>query len=210
MIIGGAAAGAAHLTRKGRGDSAEDDFQARNRAALEEGISRAFGKVERNETDNTRLTNNIVVQECLKVIDAKVKPLGYDFRHEAGATQDGAGGEDLPERALKDGKPGGGGGHSFPDVLFRDGDKIVAINSATESSPGKYIGREIRSFDKLVQNVGEWVAKIIGKKRADEDEEDFRARAKQVCNEAFDEFLQKELEKLQNEQNIKDMEPPSP
>lgn len=101
----------------------------------------------------------------------------------------------MPERALKDGEKGGGGGHSFPDVLYMDGEKIVAINSATESRPGEYIRREVKSFDRLMQNVGEWVAKITGKKRPDESEDDYRARARQICEEAFGDFLNKELGK---------------
>lgn len=199
----------------GKAATQPDDVLATSRAALDEGVREAFGKVERNESENTRLTNRILVQECLKVIKAKMEPRNHYFEHFAGATQDGDIGPDLPEQALKDGVFAGGGGHSFPDVLFRDQKgNLVAINSATESAPGKYIGREIRSFDKLLKNLGRWVAKITGKKRPDEDEEQFRARASQVCDEAFDEFLQRELERVDKEQKAKAEEesvrPPSP
>src|SRR3546814_5714250 len=71
----------------------------------------------------------------------------------------------------------------FPyTTLFRS-----AINTATESSPGRYIKWERNSFDRLVYNMGNYVAKIIGKKREDESEDEYGARAEQVCRDAFDE-----------------------
>src|SRR3546814_19749228 len=77
---------------------------------------------------------------------------------------------------------------SFPDILFEDNaGNQVAINTATESSPGRYIKWERNSFDRLVYNMGNYVAKIIGKKREDESEDEYGARAEQVCRDAFDE-----------------------
>jgi peptidoglycan hydrolase-like protein with peptidoglycan-binding domain len=174
-----------------------DDFLAQNRIALLDGIRNVFGDIaERHETDNTRLSSNIIVQECNEVIRENV-PL-QNFKHIAGASEGGEGKKELSEKAVKGRKlERGGGGHSFPDVLFLDKEtnKVVAINSATESSPGKYIRREVKSFDRLMQNVGEWVAKITGKKRPDESEDDYRKRARQVCEEAFEGFLNQALEK---------------
>src|SRR3546814_1822169 len=72
--------------------------------------------------------------------------------------------------------------------LFEDNaGNQVAINTATESSPGRYIKWERNSFDRLVYNMGNYVAKIIGKKREDESEDEYGARAEQVCRDAFDE-----------------------
>jgi hypothetical protein len=148
------------------------------------------------------------VQECNKVIEKRAELQG--FKHKAGASEQGKGEVEIPEKAIKNGKLEGGGDHSFPDVLYMDGDKIVASNSATESAPGRYIGREVRSFNKLLTNVGEYVAKITGKKRPEEDEEEYRSRAREICEEAFDEFLQKELERVQKERQTQEVEPPSP
>jgi hypothetical protein len=40
--------------------------------------------------------------------------------------------------------------------------------------------------------MGRWVAAITGKKRPDEDIEEYRERARQTCEDAFGEHLAKE------------------
>lgn len=163
--------------------------------ALESGIQDIFGTtVERHETENTKLSSDIIVEECNKLIGENIRLHG--FEHIAGASKDG---EEFPEKAVKDKKLGGGGGHSFPDVLYqRAKEELVGINSATESSPGRYIGRESSSFERLVENIGKWAAAMTGKKRKDEDLEDYRKRARAVCEEAFGKFHENEDRKAKN------------
>jgi hypothetical protein len=175
------------------------DLLAEGTRGLESGIQEIFGKpVERHETDNTRLSSNIIVQECNEVIKENARLKG--FEHFAGASDDGKGVKERGEKAMKNGKLGGGGKHSFPDVLYKRGleeanPELVGINSATESSPGNYIRRENASFKDLVTNMGKWAAAITGKKRKDESLEDYRKRARAVCEEAFGKFLENENEK---------------
>ncbi len=159
--------------------------------AIESGIQDIFGTtVERHETENSRLSSNIIVKACNEVIERNIRLHGFD--HVAGASESGEGVTEKSEASLKDGiKNKGGGGHSFPDVLYENGEWRVAINSATESAPGQYIGREVRSFAKLLTNIGQGVAKIIGKKRPDEDIREYEKRASQVCEDAFAEVLEK-------------------
>ena len=171
-----------------------DDFLAQNRIALHEGIRNVFGDItERRESDNTRLSSDIIVKECNDVIRKNV-PLG-NFTHVAGASEDGEGrAHEMGEWAVKDeALRKGGGGHSFPDILYMDEKTgaVVAINSATESAPGKYTPREVNSFDRLVKNLGEAVAEITGKKRPDESLEDYTRRARAVCEEAFRRHVEK-------------------
>lgn len=187
-----------------------DRLLADGRRALWNGVQEIFGTtVTRNETDNTRLSSNIIVQECEKVIAANTSLKG--FRHEAGASVDGKGVQEKAEIAIKNGvRNAGGGGHSFPDVLYVDDlGRMVAINSATEYGPGHYIGREVRSFAKLVKNMGRWVASITGKKRPDESIDDYRERARGVCEDSFGKLLKKELENSE-EQAAANAEPQSP
>lgn len=175
------------------------DLLAWGTRALESGIQEIFGKpLERHETDNTRLSSKTIVEECNKLIEEDIRLNG--FEHIAGAWKDG---KEFPEKAVKDKELGGGGGHSFPDVLYKRGpDKpnpeLVGINSATESSPGNYIRRENKSFDQLARNIGKWAAAITGKKRKDENLEDYRKRARAVCEEAFGKFLENENGKPKN------------
>lgn len=168
------------------------DLLAWGTRAIQAGIRDIFDTtVERHETDNTRLSSNVIVQACNEVIGENIRL--YGFEHVAGASLDGKGEKEVSEAAMKDGAMNkGGGGHSFPDVLYKRGEELVGINSATESAPGRYIGREVRSFAKLVENMGRWVAAITGKKRPDEDIEEYRERARQVCEEAFGKHLAKE------------------
>ncbi|WP_290813689.1 hypothetical protein [Ferrovibrio sp.] len=133
----------------------------------------------------------------------------HGFKHVAGASLDGKGENELAEAAMKDGIINkGGGGHSFPDILYKRGEELVGINSATESAPGRYIGREVRSFAKLVENMGRWVAAITGKKRPDEDIDEYRQRARQVCEDAFGKHLAKD--DAESEQQVDNSNPASP
>lgn len=168
------------------------DLLAEGTRALESGIQDVFGTtVERHETENTRLSSNIIVKECNALIEQDVRLNG--FKHIAGASVDGEGIDELSEMAIKDEElQKGGGGHSFPDILYERAGELVGINSATEAAPGHYIGREVKSFAKLVENMGRWVASMTGKKRPDEDIEDYRRRARQVCEDAFGKFLKRE------------------
>jgi len=180
------------------------DLLAEGTRALESGIRDIFGTtVERHETENTRLSSNIIVEQCNEVIGEDIRLHG--FEHIAGASKDG---REFPEKALKDGEFEGGGGHSFPDILYQRGSELVGINSATESAPGHYIGREVSGFAKLVKNMGQWVAGITGKKRPDEDIEDYRKRARAACEETFAKLLEKRNPKL--DQASENPEPASP
>lgn len=166
------------------------NFHAQNRAMLDKGVLDAWGgPLERNESDNTRLSSNIVVKECLKVIKADAELVNAGFEHIAGASEMGEGKQEKEEKGFRNRDTKSfGKGSSFPDILFKDATgNMVAINTATESSPGRYIKWERGSFDRLVYNMGKHVAKIIGKKRRDESEDEYSARAEQVCRDAFDE-----------------------
>ena len=177
----------------GSGASADPQvqaFHAQNRAMLDKGVVDAWGgAARRNENDNTRLSSNIVVQQCLKVIAVDTELAKAGFEHIAGASEKGAGEKEKKEMSIRNSRlRRGGKGRSLPDILFRDkAGNLVGINTATESSPGRYVKWERGSFDRLLYNMGHHVAKIIGKKRQDETEDEYGARAEQVCRDAFDE-----------------------
>ena len=185
------------------------NFVSQNRASLELGITQGFGKVERHESENTKQSGIVLRDECLKAFAAR----GLEgFEHIAGGMEkDNV--REKPEKAVKDGElERGGGGHSFPDFIFSDGKVHIAFNTATKSG-GEFIPREIRSFETLVKNLGQWVAEIIDKKPEGESWDDYRKRAEAVCHKGIDKMLEKEREKLQQEdqqQSEPSESPPSP
>lgn len=165
--------------------------------ALAEGIAGGFGKVERHETENTRLSSKILREECMKYLRSLELPDGVAREHVAGAVDDK--GKEFGEKAMKDGAFQGGGGHSFADLLLRIGKTYLGFNSATERADDVWTSREFSAFQKLLHNIGDGVAKITGKKRDGETEEEYRERAREVCREGIDQALAKELERLQKE-----------
>jgi len=195
------------LYKAGRllGDFPEDARQAFHdkftREALADGIASVFGEpLERRESANTKKSADIMMKKCEEVLKLHIRPLGFDFQHTAGGSVEGNGKEEVPEKAIKNGIIGrGGGGHNFPDLLYIDETNrlVVGFNIATEKGPGKYITREVSSFTSLARNMAGWVAKITGKKRKDESDEEYGHRVYDTCLEGFGEAIRDKLAKAE-------------
>lgn len=190
----GAAAGKRHEVQELK------DFVAQSRISLELGITEGFGRVERRESENTTESGRVVRDACLDALATRGLTA---FKHVAGGRELTEDGRDIEkaEWTVKDGMfHSAGGGHSLPDLVFSDGKVFFAINTATESG-SQLIPREISSFDRLLKNLGRWVAGIISKKGANESWEDYKKRADDVCNETIDRMLQKEREEASKPQD---------
>lgn len=182
------------------------DFVSNNSVSLELGITQGFGKVERHETENTTESGRAVRDACLKALAARGLK---EFEHVAGGREQEDESVEKREWTVKDGKfHSAGGGHSLPDLIFSDGKVFFAVNTATESG-GKFIAREITSFDRLLKNLGKWTAEIISKKRDNETWDDYRKRADELCNQGIDNMLENERRKAQNPQDGQQQPEPS-
>ncbi len=138
-----------------------------NNPGLEETLRDAIGKPLENSRGDatTQRGNDIVVDECSKVIKAEFPELGDHLQHRGGATQDGEGVEKLKEEVLNgpDNKWRGG---SRPDVTFQFGDnpnERYRINTTTMRGD-RMTSREQASFENLNRNLGNdlasWVPNI--------------------------------------------------
>lgn len=150
----------------------------------------------------TQYGNKIVAQECMKVAHEYSKKI----EHIGGATPNGQGGKDLPEKYYRNidtptGKDGRKGS-SFADLTFglmEDGEKKSAedhkpkrtanINTASEKRPGEYTKWENSSHARLAKNIGHGISAMMPKFRFGDDEEEYRKRANDICRKVFEKLI---------------------
>jgi len=132
----------------------------------------------------TQKGNDIVVDECTKVIKAEFPELGDHLEHVGGATENGLREEKIAEEVIKG--PGDKWlGGSRPDVTLQFGDEKnerYRINTATMRGE-RMTSREQASFDNLKRNLGNDLASWVPKLRPGMDEDEYRARVRDACRD---------------------------
>lgn len=131
----------------------------------------------------TQRGNDIVVDECTKVIKAEFPELGDHLKHIGGATKEGIGAKKVAEEVLKDATTREWKGGSRPDVTFQfgnDEDARYRINT-TSMRGDRMTSRELASFENLKRNLGNDLASWMPKLRPGMDEREYRAQVREAC-----------------------------
>jgi hypothetical protein len=138
---------------------------------------------------DTQRGNDIAIDECLKVMKAEFPELGGHVQHVRGGTQDGMG-----KKAVKEEVVNGPGdkwlGGSRPDITLQHGDdpkERYRINTASMRGE-EMTKRERASFNNLLRNLGNDLASWMPKFRPGMDEDEYRAKAREVCRKAAEKW----------------------
>ncbi|HLO75372.1 MAG TPA: peptidoglycan-binding domain-containing protein [Magnetospirillum sp.] len=154
---------------------------------LREAMSRPLENSRGDPT--TQRGNDIAIDECLKVMKAEFPALGDHIQHRGGGTQDGKGKETVQEEVING--PGGKWlGGSRPDITLQHGNdpkERYRINTTTMRGE-RMTSREQASFDNLIRNLGNDLASWMPKFRPGMDEDEYRAKAREVCRKAAEKW----------------------
>ena len=149
---------------------------------LRDAISRPLENSRGDAT--TQRGNDIVVDECSKVIKAEFPELGDHLQHRGGATEKGEGLKKVKEEVLN-GPGDKWQGGSRPDVTFQFGDEEkerYRINTTTMRGD-RMTSREQASFENLKRNLGNDLASWVPKLRPGMDEDEYRATVRDACRD---------------------------
>jgi hypothetical protein len=172
---------------------AEPEAEARREAVAEEFLKEVLKPLEdRRGDETTRRGNDIVAQECRKVLNEAYPDLAGTIKHVAGATKDGEGKTKLPERNVrKEGAPYPGG--NFPDLTWQRGDdekdRAHANTVSMQKRETKPTKEERDALEAIREVVGQELMTDIPKFRPGMDEEEYRKLANAKCREIFGRWL---------------------
>lgn len=169
---------------------------ARFEALADDFLDEVMKPLENSRGDaTTRLGNDIIAQECRKVLEEDFPDIEKRVQHSGGATKDGRGGASHKERHIKniddeDSKTG----TSRADLSWKYGDEEWHLNTTTMNKGGDLAASERRSFARLAHNVGEGLAHHMPKLRPGMDENEYRELARKRCREIMHDHLDKHVE----------------
>jgi hypothetical protein len=152
----------------------------------------------------TQEGNDIVVQQCLDVLNTEYPDLIGLINHIGGATVKGEGGTKVPELY----KPGQNAQNprsnsSRPDTSFggRFGgvDFAAHINTAAMNRRGDWTSWERFSLARLIRNVGKDFVAAVRKLKKDDDREEYAHDVREACRDAMN-ALQDRLNELKKKQ----------
>jgi hypothetical protein len=146
---------------------------------------------DRRGDETTRRGNDIVAQECKKVLDEEFPDLVGKIQHIGGATKDGEKEKYLEEINVRKDDSSSYKGSRFPDLTWGENpdDKRNRNNThANTVSIGKD-GEPTSKEEAALRDIRAWMGKDlithIPKLRPGMDEEAYRERARETCREIF-------------------------
>ena len=148
----------------------------------------------------TQEGDNIVVQECLDVMETEFPDLVGIIDHIGGATEEGDGEVKVRQKHLYNAVDSKSrSGFSRPDTAFGgifNGEKFEAfINTASRKVGGGLIKWEKISLARLIINAKGAFAEAMSKLKKDSDGDEFRKEARDVCRRAMTD-LQRQIKEL--------------